>query len=147
MSKLSGDSVTEQEAKLKEKDEQIKEIEKIIGQQKVQMEILKKALAELNTADKIKIINQLKSDYTVAELCRTFNIARSTYYYRQNNDQDENTNTEDQLYSGHPAYDKDGNLVPEEDVIQLVKDYCDISPHLGYRMVTDYLKLYRKFKG
>jgi len=34
MSKLSGDSVTEQEARLKEKDEQIKE-----------MEILKKALA------------------------------------------------------------------------------------------------------
>jgi transposase-like protein len=42
MSKLSGESVTEQEAKLKEKDEQIKEMEKIIGQQKVQMEILKK---------------------------------------------------------------------------------------------------------
>jgi transposase-like protein len=62
-------------------------MEKIIGQQKVQVEILKKALTELNTADKIKIINQLKSDYTVAELCRTFNIPRSTYYYRQNNDQ------------------------------------------------------------
>ena len=43
MSKLSGESVTEQEAKLKEKDEQIKEMEKIIGQQKVQMEILKKS--------------------------------------------------------------------------------------------------------
>ena len=43
MSKLSGDSATEQEAKLKEKDEQIKEMEKIIGQQKVQMEILKKS--------------------------------------------------------------------------------------------------------
>ena len=42
MSKLSGDSVTEQEAKLKEKDEQIKEMEKIIGKQKVQMEILQK---------------------------------------------------------------------------------------------------------
>jgi transposase-like protein len=42
MSKLSGESVTEQEAELKEKDEQIKEMEKIIGQQKVQMEILKK---------------------------------------------------------------------------------------------------------
>ena len=42
MSKLSGDSVTDQEARLKEKDEQIKEMEKIIGQQKVQMEILKK---------------------------------------------------------------------------------------------------------
>jgi len=39
MSKISGDSVTEQEAKLKEKDEQIKEMGKIIGQQKVQMEI------------------------------------------------------------------------------------------------------------
>jgi uncharacterized coiled-coil protein SlyX len=78
MSKLSGESITEQEAKLKEKDEQIKEMKKIIGQQKVQMEILKKALAELNTADKIQIINQLKSDYTIAELCRTFNIPRST---------------------------------------------------------------------
>ena len=42
MSKLSGESVTEQEAKLKEKDEQIQEMQKIIGQQKVQMEILKK---------------------------------------------------------------------------------------------------------
>ena len=42
MSKLSGESVTEQEAKLKEKDEQIKEMEKIIGQQKVQIEIFKK---------------------------------------------------------------------------------------------------------
>ena len=42
MSKLSGDSATEQEAKLKEKDEQIKEMGKIIGKQKVQMEILKK---------------------------------------------------------------------------------------------------------
>jgi len=71
MSKLSGDSLTEQEAKLKEKDEQIKEMEKIIGQQKVQMEILKKVLAELNTADKIRIINQLDSDYTITELYRT----------------------------------------------------------------------------
>lgn len=42
MSKLNGESVTEQEAKLKEKDEQIQEMQKIIGQQKVQMEILKK---------------------------------------------------------------------------------------------------------
>src|SRR6056297_4178398 len=42
MSKLSGESATEQEAKLKEKDEQIKEMEKIIGQQKVQMEIFLK---------------------------------------------------------------------------------------------------------
>jgi len=31
MSKLCGDSVTEQKAKLKEKDEQIKEMEKIVG--------------------------------------------------------------------------------------------------------------------
>ena len=146
MSKLSGDSITEQEARLKEKDEQIKEMEKIIGQQKVQVEILKKALAELNTPDKIKIINQLKSEYTITELCRTFNIARSTYYYRQNNDQDENNKTEDQLYTGHPAYDKDGNLVPEEDVVQLVKDYCDESPHLGYRMVTDYLNYTENLK-
>ena len=82
----------------------------------------------------------------MAELCRTFNIARSTYYYRQNNDQDENNNTEDQLYSGHPAYDKDGNLVPEEKVVQLVKDYCDESPHLGYRMVTDYLNYTENLK-
>jgi putative transposase len=82
----------------------------------------------------------------VAELCRTFNIAKSTYYYRQNKDQNENTNIEDQLYSGHPAYDKDGNLVPEEDVIQLVKDYCDESPHLGYRMVTDYLNYTENLK-
>jgi len=59
MSKLRGDYVTEQEDKLKEKDEQIKEMGKIIGQQKVQMEILKKALTELNTVDKISIINQL----------------------------------------------------------------------------------------
>ena len=43
MSKLNGESVTEQEAKLKEKDEQIQEMQKIIGQQKVQMEILKKS--------------------------------------------------------------------------------------------------------
>jgi DNA gyrase/topoisomerase IV subunit A len=43
MSKLSGDFVIEQEAELKEKDEEIKEMEKIIGQQKVQMEILKKS--------------------------------------------------------------------------------------------------------
>jgi len=35
MSKLSCESVTEQEAKLKEKDEQIKEMEKIMRQQKV----------------------------------------------------------------------------------------------------------------
>jgi predicted nucleotide-binding protein (sugar kinase/HSP70/actin superfamily) len=35
LSKLSGDSVTEQEAKLKGYEEQIKEMEKIIGQQKV----------------------------------------------------------------------------------------------------------------
>ncbi|SDC07552.1 MULTISPECIES: transposase [unclassified Candidatus Frackibacter] len=42
MSKLSGESPTEQEAKLKEKDEQIQQMQKIIGQQKVQMEILKK---------------------------------------------------------------------------------------------------------
>lgn len=34
MSKVIGDSVTKQEAKLKEKAEQIKEMEKIIGQQK-----------------------------------------------------------------------------------------------------------------
>lgn len=40
MSKLSGESATEQEAKLKEKDKQIKEMEKIIGQQKFQIEIL-----------------------------------------------------------------------------------------------------------
>ena len=39
MSNLSGESVTKQEAKLKEKDEQIKEMEKIIRQQKVQMYI------------------------------------------------------------------------------------------------------------
>lgn len=42
MSKLSGKSPTEQEAKLREKDEQIQEMQKIIDQQKVQMEILKK---------------------------------------------------------------------------------------------------------
>ena len=42
MSKVNGDSVTEQEVKLKEKDEQIKKMKKIIGQQKVQMKILKK---------------------------------------------------------------------------------------------------------
>jgi transposase-like protein len=42
ISKLSGNSLTKQEAKLKEKEEQIKEMEKIIGQQKIQMEILKK---------------------------------------------------------------------------------------------------------
>ena len=42
MIKLSSESATEQEAKLKEKDEQIQEMQKIIGQQKVQMEILKK---------------------------------------------------------------------------------------------------------
>lgn len=42
MSKLNGESPTEQEAKLKEKDKQIQEMQKIIGQQKVQMEILKK---------------------------------------------------------------------------------------------------------
>lgn len=43
MSKLSCESVTEQEAKLKEKDGQIKETGKIIGQQKVEMELLKKS--------------------------------------------------------------------------------------------------------
>ncbi|ADL12502.1 transposase [Acetohalobium arabaticum] len=43
MSKLNGESPTEQEAKLKEKDKQIQEMQKIIGQQKVQMEILKKS--------------------------------------------------------------------------------------------------------
>jgi transposase-like protein len=42
MSKLNGESPTEQKAKLKEKDKQIQEMQKIIGQQKVQMEILKK---------------------------------------------------------------------------------------------------------
>lgn len=117
-----------------------------MGSRKSRWKSLKKALAELNTADKIKIINQLKSDYTIAELCRTFNIARSTYYYRQNNDQDENTNNEEQLYTGHPAYDQDGNLVLEEDVVQLVKDYCGESPHLGYRMVTDYLNYTENLK-
>lgn len=61
----------------------------------------------------------------VAKLCRNCNVARSTYYYRQNNDQDENINTEDQLYTSHPAYDKDGNLVSEEKVVKLVKNYCD----------------------
>jgi len=117
-----------------------------LGNRKYNWKSLKKALAELNTADKIKIINQLKSDYTVAELCRTFNIPRSTYYYRQNNDQDEDENTEDQLYSGHPAYDKDGNLVPKEDVVQMFKDYCEESPHLGYRIVTDYLNYTENLK-
>jgi putative transposase len=58
----------------------------------------------------------------------------------KNSDQDENTNTEDQLYTVLPAYNKDCNLVPEEDVVQLVKDYCDESPPLGYRIVTDHLK-------
>lgn len=44
MSKLSCESVTDQEAKIKEKDEQIKEMEKIIGQQKVKSKFFKKAL-------------------------------------------------------------------------------------------------------
>ena len=48
MKKLSGESPTEQESKLKEKDKQIKEMEKIIGQQKVQMEILKKSPGRIN---------------------------------------------------------------------------------------------------
>ncbi len=122
-------------------------MEKLLVNRKSRWKSLKKALAELNTADKIKIINQLKSDYTVVELCRTFNIPRSTYYYRQNNDQAEDENTESQLYSGHPAYDKDGNLVSEEDVVQLVKDYCNESPHLGYRMVTDYLNYTENIKS
>jgi len=74
------------------------------------------------------------------------NIARNTYYYRQKNDQDENTNTEDQLYSGHPAYEKDDNLVPEEKVIQLVKNYCDEFPHLGFIIVTDYLNYTENLK-
>jgi putative transposase len=87
-----------------------------LANKKFRWESLKKALTELNTAVKIKIINQLKSHYTVTELYRTFNIAKNTYYYRQINDQGENTNTKNQLYSGHPAYDKDGNLAPEEDV-------------------------------
>ena len=34
----------------------------------------------------------------------------------------------------------------EEDVVQLVKDYCDESPHLGYRMVTDYLNYTENLK-
>jgi putative transposase len=36
--------------------------------------------------------------------------------------------------------------VPEEHVVQMVKNYCDESPHLGYRMVTDYLKYTENLK-
>lgn len=92
------------------------------------------------------MINSLKTDYTISELCRTFNIARSTYYYRQNSNDNQENNTENKLYTGHHAYDKDGNLVPEHKVVSLVKEYCNEFPHLGYRMVTNYLNYEKELK-
>ena len=70
-------------------------------------------------------------------------MARSTYYYRQNNNESQAKNTTDKLYTGYHAYDKDGNLVPEHKVISLVKEYCNEFSHLGYRRVTNYL-IYEK---
>lgn len=81
--------------KHKEKEDQIKAMGKILNQQKVQMEILLKTLTELNTADKIRIINQINSNYSLIKLCKTFNIVRSIYYYRKNNNQAEDKNTQD----------------------------------------------------
>jgi len=81
MSKLIGNSITDQGTKLKEKEEQIIDIKNII-QQKAQIKVLLKKPAELNTVNYTKIINQLKSSYIIAELCRTFNIVKSNYNYR-----------------------------------------------------------------
>ncbi|MFW6026963.1 MAG: IS3 family transposase, partial [Candidatus Woesearchaeota archaeon] len=97
-------------------------------------------MAELNTIDKVNLIAKLKTDYTITDLCRTFNIARSIYYYRINNQKYQDNSIKNNLTSGCPARDKSENLVPEKRVIELVKKYCKQYPHWGYRMVTSYLK-------
>ncbi|MCK8824327.1 IS3 family transposase [Fuchsiella alkaliacetigena] len=91
-------------------------------------------------------MNQLKVDYSITELCKTFDIARSTYYYGLNNDNSKNDNSSKKLYSGHPAYDQNGNVVAEKEVIELVKGYCEEHPYTGYRMVTDYLRFKHSLK-
>jgi putative transposase len=50
------------------------------------------------------------------------------------------------LLKTNSANDKAGDLVIEEDGVQMVKDYCDESRHLGYRMVTDYLNYTENLK-
>ncbi|WP_282706226.1 IS3 family transposase [Fuchsiella alkaliacetigena] len=97
-------------------------------------------MAGLNITDKVKAINQLKVDYSITELCKTFNIARSTYYYRLNNASSKNNNSSKKLYSGHPVYDQAGNVVAEKEVIELIKEHCREHPYIGYRMMTDYLR-------
>ncbi|MBM7624964.1 IS3 family transposase [Sporohalobacter salinus] len=92
------------------------------------------------------IIDDLKFDYTVTKLCKTFNISRSTYYYRKNNNDKSADSTDSKLYSGYSAYDKEGNLVPEKRIIELVENYCDKYPYWGYRMVTAYLNFKHNLK-
>ena len=54
---------------LKKKMNKSKRWKKLSANKKPRWKSFKKALAELNTVDKIRIINQLKLDYTVTELC------------------------------------------------------------------------------
>ncbi|WP_408955825.1 IS3 family transposase [Natroniella sp. ANB-PHB2] len=97
-------------------------------------------MAGLNITDKIKLVNHLKSEYKITELCKAFNLSRSTYYYRQNNKIEDKRSQNKSLYSGYPAYDRKGNKVPEKEIVELVKEYCDKYSFAGYRMITDRLR-------
>lgn len=94
----------------------------------------------LTTSNKIKAIKSLeKRGYSIKRACNALNISRSTYYYQLKQEETEETPTSS-VYSGVPAFDREGNKVPEQEVIDLVKKYTSKYPYYGYRMITNYIR-------
>lgn len=77
----------------------------------------------------------------MAQLCRSFNIPRSTYYYRAKSDCNK---PKSKLYSGTPVHTQNGEQISEKKVVKLIKKYTNRYPYFGYRMITDYLRYHEK---
>ena len=129
---LESKNNSETKSKLKKLKEENERMKKIIGEKEAQIEILQKTVVGLTTSDRVKAVKFfVNRGYSVKKACDILNISRNNYYYQLKPKE----SSRSFVYLKNLAVAKNGNKVPEQEVINLVKEYTSKYPYYGYRII------------